>query len=192
MLKITDLCAFFYTIMSWRKKSTDLCGTDDFLQICVFRCRNFQKMSNTYRYMFHYLVFSCVQPTPPPQQKYVVPILLLCISPQARRFFPQKDAICRNMLKNQKSALKFTFRLRRAGVYGKECKMHNFVDTILQTKNGFQKAAGEVLGFDTNLMVQFSVEELVIYNLTKRIRSWCVYKLHSVNNSFYSKQYEHL
>ena len=43
------------------------------------------------------------------------------------------------------------------------------------------------LTFDTNLMVQFSVEELVIYNLTKRIRSWCVYKLHSVNNSFYSK-----
>ena len=47
------------------------------------------------------------------------------------------------------------------------------------------------LTFDTNLMVQFSVEkileELVLYNLTKRIRSWCVYKLHSVNNSFYCK-----
>ena len=59
MLKITDLCVFFYTLLLWRKKITDLCERDACLQIYVFHCRTFQK--NVQYLQIYVSLFSCVQ-----------------------------------------------------------------------------------------------------------------------------------
>lgn len=59
-----------------------------------------------------------------------VPTFLLCVALRKAAVFCQKAAVCKNMHKNQKMCLKFTFKLRGQAFMTKDWNLYHFVDTV--------------------------------------------------------------
>ena len=91
---------------------------------------------------------------PPPEQKCVVPILLLCTALGKAPVFCKKSAVCKIVHKNQKCALNSVFNQGRQAFF----QMHNSVGTIILKK----KALPRAFFFTTKMCIFFDKKTLAI------------------------------